>query len=157
LACGCGGKLEAVKLDSQQRATALSEFLALSASEFEAETGRLLRALGWTDVRNVGGPGDLGADLLASDPDGRRVVVQCKRFAPGNKVDSKTVQLVIGMAVVHHAAEYGLIVTTSDFTAAAQQLAMEHPDVIRLWNGDILSGLASSLQDADGDSTRSAG
>jgi restriction system protein len=85
---------------------------------------------------NGGGIVDLGADLLGNDPDGRSVAVQCKRYAPGNKVASKEMQLFIGMQRVQHGTERGIYVTTSEFTSAARDLGNRHG--IWLINGSEL-------------------
>ncbi|MFI9047236.1 restriction endonuclease [Streptomyces sp. NPDC053427] len=42
--------------------------------------------------RGRGRAGDLGADVVALAPEGRRVVLQCKRYGPAIKVHSQDVQ-----------------------------------------------------------------
>lgn len=115
--------------------------LALSPRGFEEEVGRLLCDLGYRDVQRVGGPGDLGADLLCRDRRSKRVVVQCKRYAPGRRVGSADVQAFIGMITVHHKADRGIFVTTAAFTVPALQLAHEHG--IELFDGARLAGLVA--------------
>jgi restriction system protein len=100
--------------------------LALTPSQFEAAVGDLLRDQGFRDMKHVGRAGDLAADLRCRDGKGRSVVVQCKRYAPGVRVGSADVQAFIGMVTVHHQAERGIFVTTSEFTAPAARLAREH-------------------------------
>lgn len=121
------------------RVAALRDLLALTSVEFERACGRLLQDLGYTHVRRVGGPGDLALDLHARDTEGRSVAVQCKRYAPHNKVSSPDLQRFIGMARAHHGAERAIVMTTSTFTAAAVSLARQHR--IELWDGDQLSKL----------------
>ena len=47
----------------------------------EARFARLMRRDGLRHVEVCGGSGDLGVDVRAYTPDGRRVVVQCKRYS----------------------------------------------------------------------------
>jgi restriction system protein len=63
-----------------------------------------------------GGPGDRGADVTAVAPDGRRVVVQCKRQSPGNRVGSAAIQRFAGTCREIHGGELCLIVTSGFFT-----------------------------------------
>jgi restriction system protein len=92
------------------------DLLSLSPSQFEHLTAELLRRQGFHHVHVVGGPGDYGADITGVDPEGRKVVVQCKRYAPRNKIGSRDVQTFFGMAVAHHEAARAIFVTTSTFT-----------------------------------------
>ena len=95
---------------------------------------------GWRNVRVVGGSGDLAADILGVDPHGRSVAVQCKRYAPGTKVGSPVIQTVLGMAMVHHRTDRAMVVTTSSFTKAAEELATRHG--VELWDGVHLAEFA---------------
>lgn len=114
----------------------LDQILSLTPTQFEEYTRQLLVGNGYKGMRLNGGAGDLAADLLGQDPDGRSTVVQCKRYAPSKKVGSKEMQLFIGMQQVHHRAERGIYVTTSDFTLAARDLGNRHG--ILLINGSSL-------------------
>ncbi len=68
----------------------------MSPGGFEELIARLLRRDGWLDVRVIGGAGDLGADVIARVPDGRRLVAQCKRYAAHNLVSSTDMQRFLG-------------------------------------------------------------
>lgn len=111
----------------RRRLRTLRGFLSLTPGGFEVAVAGLLRRLGYRRVRVVGGAGDLAADIVCIGPAGERVVVQCKRYAPGHHVGSPVVQAFIGMAFVHHRAARAIFVTTSSFTPAARQLARAHP------------------------------
>jgi restriction system protein len=115
--------------------------LALTPRGFEEEIGRLLAGLGYSQVQRVGRPGDLGADLICRDRRRKRVVVQCKRYAPGRRVGSADIQAFIGMMTVHHQADRGLFVTTSAFTAPALDLARQHG--VELFDGERLARLVA--------------
>lgn len=103
-----------------------NELLALSPSQFENAVADLLHPIGYRNMERIGRSGDLCADLKGYDLDGRSVVVQCKRYAPGNKVGTPDIQTFIGMMTVHHNADNGIFVTTSTFTQPAADLARRH-------------------------------
>ncbi|MFE4050039.1 restriction endonuclease [Streptomyces sp. YIM B13518] len=96
---------------------------ALSPDEFEAAIADLCVRDGCARVEVVGGAGDLGADVTALTPDGRRLVVQCKRYGEDNKVGSQDLQRFGGTCFTVHEADVALVVTTSDFTAPAVEYA----------------------------------
>ena len=114
----------------------MSGLLALTPLEFEHEVGDLLRSLGFTHVTVTGKAGDLQADILATDPEGRETIVQCKRYAPDRTIGSPVIQSFVGMARIHHDCERAMFVTTGRFTAPACHLAEEHD--IELIDGDDL-------------------
>ena len=103
----------------------LAEILKLSAAQFEEGLADLLQRLGYRSVQRVGGSGDLGVDIKCQDKEGRSVVVQCKQYA-GVRIGSKDIQTFIGMQRVHHEADRGMFVTTSEFTTPARNLAERH-------------------------------
>jgi len=126
------------------RARTLTDLLALTPTEFEQATASLLQELGYGDVRRTGGSGDLNVDVWARDPNGGRVAVQCKQYAPAHNVGSPDVQTFIGMMYQHHRADRGIFVTTSGFSSPAVALAKQHN--ILLWDGDELSRQLSDVQ-----------
>lgn len=119
------------------RATTLADLLALTPTAFEHAVADLLHDLGYKDVRTSGGAGDLNVDIWCRDPDGKRVAVQCKRYALANRVGSPEVQTFIGMIFQHHGADLGMFVTTSSYTVHALRLASQHS--IRPIDGDALA------------------
>ena len=120
--------------------------LALTPAAFEHEVADLLRSLGFTAVEVTGTAGDLQADILARDADGRETIVQCKRYAPGRTVGSPVLQSFIGMARIHHDCERAMFVTTGSFTQPACALADEHD--IELIDGDDLVALFAHRAEA---------
>ncbi|MEU5366472.1 restriction endonuclease [Streptomyces sp. NPDC005925] len=96
---------------------------ALSPADFEQAIAALCARDGCPQVEVVGGAGDLGADVLATTPDGRRVVIQCKRYTDDNKVGSQDLQRFGGTCFTVHEADVAVIVTTSDFTGPATDYA----------------------------------
>ena len=129
---------EAVDAERQahlDRLRTLEGLIALTPTEFEHAVGEMLSAQGYRKVQVHGGAGDLAADLTCLAPDGRFVVVQCKRYAPDNLVGSPAIQSFIGMVKIHHKADLGIFVTTSGYTLPAMNLAKEHADYLRLIDG----------------------
>ncbi|MGZ3097303.1 restriction endonuclease [Streptomyces sp. H72] len=97
----------------------------LSPDEFEHAIADLCVRDGCADVEVVGGAGDLGADVTATAPDGRRVVIQCKRYGDDNKVGSQDLQRFGGTCYTVHEADVAVLVTTSDFTEPATDYAAQ--------------------------------
>ncbi|MFP8943194.1 restriction endonuclease [Streptomyces fenghuangensis] len=101
------------------------DYEAMEAEEFEQAVAALCERDGCRDVEVVGGAGDLGADVVATAPDGRRVVIQCKRYSDTNKVGSQDVQRFGGTCYTVHEAQVAAVVTTGDFTAPAAEYAQQ--------------------------------
>ncbi|MFD7919410.1 restriction endonuclease [Streptomyces sp. NPDC059740] len=107
------------------RLLSADHLLALDADGFEETVAELCTRDGCRDVQVVGGAGDLGADVLATAPDGRRLVLQCKRYAPPHKVGSQDLQRFGGTCWTIHGADAAFLVTTSEFTEPALDYAAE--------------------------------
>ncbi|MFD8192576.1 restriction endonuclease [Streptomyces wuyuanensis] len=99
------------------------DLAAMDPETFELAIAALCERDGCTDVEVVGGSGDLGADVLAVAPDGRRVVIQCKRYGPVNKVGSQDMQRFGGTCFAVHEADIAAVVTTGEFTGPASDYA----------------------------------
>ncbi|MCY0926871.1 restriction endonuclease [Streptomyces sp. H27-H1] len=96
---------------------------AVDADGFEHAIAALCARDGCTPVEVVGGAGDLGADVIATTPDGLRVVVQCKHYADTNRVGSQDLQRFGGTCFAVHDADVAIVVTTSSYTAPALEYA----------------------------------
>ena len=81
----------------------------------------------------------MAADLTATDPQGRSVIVQCKRYT-GDTVGSPTIQTFIGMQTVHHKADRGIVMATAEFSRPAVELALQH-DIVLIDGDDIVKVL----------------
>lgn len=117
-------------------------YAVMDADEFEQAVAGLCERDGLQDVQVVGGAGDLGADVVATTPDRRRVVIQCKRYGPENKVGSQDVQRFGGTCYAVHEADVALVVTTGEFTDPALDyadrcgiLCVDH-EALRAWSDD---------------------
>jgi Restriction endonuclease len=119
----------------------IARYHTLGSKEFEHAIAYLCRRDGCTDVEVSGGAGDLGADVVATAPDGRRIVIQCKRYGPTHKVGSPDMQRFGGTCFTVHHAQVAVVVTTSTFTRHAIGYAATQG--IRLYDEQALAGWAS--------------
>ncbi|MFH8516931.1 restriction endonuclease [Streptomyces gelaticus] len=104
----------------------LSQLDALHHSRFEDAVRDLMRRDGCRDAVRVGGSGDLGADVKATDPAGRRWVIQCKHRRnglAGSAVGTPDLQVLNGTARQVHGADIAVIVTNGRVTAPAVAFA----------------------------------
>ncbi|WP_405807343.1 restriction endonuclease [Streptomyces sp. NBC_00210] len=113
---------------------------AMNGYEFEEHIAGLLRRDGCSAVVVRGGGGDRGVDITGRTPDGRPLVVQCKRFAPHNSVTSPDIQKFLGAAKVLHKADVALYVATCPFTREALYISAEggitavHRGLLEAWS-----------------------
>ncbi|MFG3275989.1 restriction endonuclease [Streptomyces luteogriseus] len=107
---------------------ALSQLDALHHAKFEEAVRDLMRRDGCQDAQRVGGGGDLGADVKATDPLGRRWVIQCKHRrngARGSAVGTPDLQVLNGTARPVHGADVAVIVTNGRVTRPAVDFAKQ--------------------------------
>ena len=98
----------------------------MTGPEFEQWFARVLMASGFSQVTVRGGRDDRGADIIAIAPDGRRTVVQCKRYSAKNRVGSGVIQQFAGTCRTIHRGEICMIVTNGWFAEGdGVQLARE--------------------------------
>ncbi|WP_445047030.1 restriction endonuclease [Streptomyces drozdowiczii] len=120
----------------------LPQLDALGHRDFEYAVRDLMLRDGCTDARQVGGAGDNGADVLATDPHGRTWVIQCKHRRAGDRgsaVGTPDLQRVNGTARQLYGADVVLVITNGRFSnrcaPLAQQLRMHLADrrVLAAW------------------------
>jgi len=106
-----------MKREEQRRRLVTSQnWLNLTPAQFEEYVAELFGAGGYR-VQITGGIADGGIDIEV-EKDGKRAIVQCKRYHPRNKVGVEEVRAFC--SVVHHSkAERGYFVTSSSFTNEA--------------------------------------
>ncbi|WP_217201441.1 restriction endonuclease [Streptomyces buecherae] len=126
--------------EARARELSMTEVDALTWQEFEHYVADLCRRDGCTKVVVSGKRGDLGADVIGYLADGRKLVIQCKKYAPERSVSSQDMQKFVGTARLEHGADVALFVTTCrSFTKAALGLAMRqdivalHRDLLGSW------------------------
>lgn len=104
----------------------LSQLDGLHHRDFEFAIRDLMRRDGCTDSVQVGGAGDGGADVKATDPFGRRWVIQCKhrkKGAAGAPVGTPDLHVLNGTGRQLHDGDVVVLVTNGRFTAGCAPLA----------------------------------
>ncbi|WP_434600117.1 restriction endonuclease [Streptomyces sp. A5-4] len=126
--------------EAKARELSMAEVDALTWQDFERYVAELCRRDGCTRVVVSGKSGDLGADVVGYLADGRKLVVQVKKYAPERSVSSQDMQKFVGTARLEHGADVALFVTTCRaFTKAALGLAVRqdivalHRDLLGSW------------------------
>lgn len=114
----------------RQARRSLDAVWSMDDRQFEEYVADLCRRDGCTDVKRVGGAGDLGADVTGLLPDGRRVVIQCKRYAKHRTVGSRDIQTFNGTARAEHGADVPVFVASCVFTKPARDFAAKHQLVL---------------------------
>lgn len=109
---------------------ALESLNRLSGREFEELIGRLFERMGYA-VDLVGGTGDHGIDLIASN-ESERVVVQCKRYSVLTSISNNELRNFIGAALPHQPCR-AILVTTSYLTPKAEEY--KQMSGVEVWSG----------------------
>jgi restriction system protein len=99
----------------------------MSGTQFEHLTAALLQLRGYSDVQVIGRSRDGGIDVLAVDPVGQPVAVQCKRQADNVRVG--VVRQLIGAIAHDFRGRAGILVTTAGLTRDADALARRCPEI----------------------------
>lgn len=105
---------------------ALGRLDGLHHREFEFAVRDLMRRDGCADARQVGGRGDNGADVKATDPYGRRWVIQCKHRKDGwsgKPVGTPDLQVLNGTGRQLHDGDVLVMLTNGRITANAADFA----------------------------------
>ncbi|MGY1438720.1 restriction endonuclease [Streptomyces reniochalinae] len=95
---------------------------ALDHAAFEQAVRDLMFRDGCRDAVRTGGRGDRGADVIATDPAGRRWVIQCKHRrdgAAGSAIGTPDLQRLNGTARPVHGADVVVMLTNGRFTRDA--------------------------------------
>jgi restriction system protein len=119
----------------------IARYHDMTPRAFEEALAFLCRRDGCTAVRVVGGAGDLGADVIASAPDGRKIVLQAKRYGLTSKVVGPDLQKFGGTCFAVHHAQVAAVITTSVFTKQAREYALHMG--IRLFDVQALAAWAT--------------
>ncbi|KPI02814.1 restriction endonuclease [Actinobacteria bacterium OK074] len=104
----------------------LPQLDGLHHEDFEFAVRDLMRRDGCADAVQVGGAGDNGADVIATDPLGRRWVIQCKHRqegAAGSSVGTPDLHVLNGTGRQLHGGDVVVLVTNGRFTAGCAPLA----------------------------------
>ncbi|MFH8410913.1 restriction endonuclease [Streptomyces sp. NPDC018019] len=113
----------------------------MNGAQFEEYVAGLCRRDGCTQVQRVGGAGDLGADVIGFLPDGRKLVIQCKRYVKHRSVGSRDLQTFNGTARDEHGADVPVFVASCVFTqqarafAARRHVVLIDVNLLGFWHG----------------------
>ena len=127
----------------------LDQLIALSPEEFEKEIAEMFKTLGFT-VKLTPFTRDGGKDAIMMK-DGKKYLVECKKYSHGNMVSRPEVQKFYG-AIAMENANGGYFVTTSRFSDNAR-LFVENEYIkeknIELINGEELMLMLEKLYPGD--------
>ncbi|MCW8383914.1 restriction endonuclease [Streptomyces justiciae] len=104
----------------------LAQLDGLTHRQFEHAVRDLMHRDGCTNAVQVGGRGDLGADVKAVDPFGRRWVIQCKHRKNGERgaaVGTPDLQVLNGTGRPVHNADVVVLVTNGRITQPGRDFA----------------------------------
>ena len=121
---------------SPDRNSAIASFLAMDPVTFERHVMSFFVGNGLTDASMTRRTGDQGIDGFARHTEGL-IVVQCKRYALDNKVGRPAIQQFKG-AMSDFEAWTGYFVTTSKFTAEAEEFAAKTPNLFLIDIDDLI-------------------
>lgn len=127
-----------LRVDRAFQHLSIEELYALTPRDFEHYVAELFEQRGYkVEVR--GRAGDLGVDLMLTQNDGRRAIVQCKRYR--HPIGPEIVRELFG-TMLHERAAHGFLVTTAEISEGARTWAADKP--ITLIDGKILTRLGST-------------
>ena len=117
----------------------LEDLKALAPADFETLVARVFKVNGH-DVALVGGRSDHGVDIMVTNSQGEKWIVQCKRY--NGSVGEPVVRDLYG-TLLHEEAQGAYLMTTGTFTQQAQDWVAGKP--IILYDGDALVKLIQGL------------
>lgn len=123
-------------LVSEKKNTLHRDYTDLNGYDFEEYMALLFKNLGYT-AKTTPKTGDQGADLIIMK-DNKKTVVQAKKYS--GLVSNSAIQEIVA-AKKYYGAEKAIVVTNSDFTKSAKELALCNE--VELWNGEKLKEKAS--------------
>jgi len=117
----------------------------LTGADFEKEVAKHYKILGYDAVVS-GGSDDKGVDIYTTSP--KKLIIQCKRYGKGSKVQSKDVQIIAGATLIDHYKGFKpIIITNRTLTNNAKSHAdkigvevIERNELLNLMSNTVLSG-----------------
>ncbi|MFJ8187151.1 restriction endonuclease [Streptomyces sp. NPDC096105] len=144
---------------------AMPQIDALHHRQFEEAVRDLMRRDGYPEAIRVGGAGDNGADVKATDPFGRLWVIQCKHRKAGlagSAVGTPDLHVLNGTGRPVHNGDVVVLVTNGRFTdkavafARSQRLHLVDRHMLARWAAgstplwELLSAVPSPRRPASG-------
>ncbi len=121
----------------------LKKLVALDPYQFEEYVRDLLLLNGFKEARCTSRSNDGGKDIIATDKEGKRVFVECKRHDENNHIGRPLIQK-FHSALIDGKADYGLFVTTSYFNKNAIKYASDKN--IKLIDARILADMIEAIE-----------
>lgn len=110
---------------------------------FEEYVRDLLLISGFQSAQCTSRSNDGGKDIIATDKEGKRVFVECKRHDANNRIGRPLIQK-FHSALIDGKADYGLFVTTSYFNKNAVKYASDKN--IKLIDARILADMIEAIE-----------
>lgn len=129
------------EFDRQELGYLVERVDLMSGEQFEEFLAECFQRLGY-DVKTTPKTNDFGADLILTKDD-RKTVIQAKRYK--SKVGNSAVQEVVA-AIQYYGAKEAIVVTNSQFTSNARELAKVNN--VQLWEREQLIDLILRAQKA---------
>lgn len=117
----------------------LNELYAMNPTAFEKYVAQLFRQRAYRVIHR-GRTGDLGVDLELTNGNGKRAIVQCKRYR--STVGAEIIRELYG-TLIHEKVAHAFLVTTADISDAARRWAKGKP--ITLIDGEMLVKIVSAM------------
>ncbi len=124
---------ESIRIEPFLEASVPARFQDVSPFDFEDFVAHLFYEAGY-EVEQTDYTGDFGADMIIG-MDGKRTVVQVKRYQSGASVGVHDLNQVVA-AQKFYQADQAMIVATTSFTSSARKVAVQAEVV--LWDWDRL-------------------
>ena len=115
--------------------------------QFEEYVKDLLLSTGFKTAKCTPRSNDGGKDIIATDSEGKKVFVECKRHEESNKIGRPLIQK-FHSALIDGNADYGLFVTTSYFNENAVKYARNKD--IRLIDARLLADMIEQVTNKKG-------
>jgi restriction system protein len=130
---------------------------AMTGTQFEQHIAKLLNLRGYQNISVVGGAGDGGVDILATDSTGTEIACQCKRQTAN--VSVQVIHQLLGSVSHEHRGRIPYIVTSATLTKAAAELALRaHVKVIdRVLLANWMTEARTQLTNSEADSPNRVG
>lgn len=107
---------------NEQSAEVKTSLYQLHPTEFEHLIAEFFIKRGYVEANVIGQACDRGVDILVTNPQGERELVQCKRYRYGNNIGSAPIQRIDSYMRSRKAVR-AWVVTTSDFTPEGKKEA----------------------------------
>lgn len=137
-------KAARIKKVKKQKIEALR---SMDPYQFEEYVKDLLLSTGFKTAKCTPRSNDGGKDIIATDSEGKKVFVECKRHEESNKIGRPLIQK-FHSALIDGNADYGLFVTTSYFNENAVKYARNKD--IRLIDARLLADMIEQVANKKG-------